>query len=815
MYLSGSISPMLLLATLSLVAAIALPVRAEPEMLGAADLDPVTVHDTPRHDPVVLVADGEAKGVIYAAKSSGTTNKLLREMQDAIAAATGATLEIVRQDPGPDMPAIVVGDSEGSRAAGIDAGEIPIEGFVIKTAPNRVFLVGSTEEVQGADNDADAWAIADFLERHVGVRWWWPLDHHGRTIEKADTLTIEPVHYEDAPAYRMRVGWPPFYNGTPHGTLRVTDLYERLRGGNSWPIQLAVHQPRSYQWRNIYGEDRPEIFAERADGSRNFGMFDYAHPRTLETFLENIELYKTATEEQRKTNAFKRKTSFIKGRAITVSPPDMGVHSESELSQKLLEPEKGGFASASKLMGLFVRDLALEVEKRYPDMVVLYLPYVNYTLAPEGIEFPDNVEVQLCGMPGVAMYKQPALNAQFQGNIDRWAELTARPVQTWDYSCWPTDRTKAPFQYPNVLKDYYQRNTKQVVGTFINGGIPDEWIAQHFTMYCWMKLMWDPAFDVDAAADSFATRMFGPAAEPIRELLRLQTERWEDVVWQVDKVSPTALYEQSYTEEVMGRMAELLDEARKKAAGDEVLEARVAYYAQPFDDFFEEAEQLRSGEGLRHVVAKKVPDNPVIDGKLDDQWWDMAEPVVGFEKKRGESVTEAKYPTEVRVVWTLEGVTFGLKMHEPNPDALKMDIKTRDDGALWPRNDNAEVFVDVTGQKLGRFWQWLINPAGTVMDLREDRDNSWNPEAPKHATHIGEDYWSLELYLPNSMFEDVEGFQKPATAARWAGQFTRHRISDGRESRTDDSVPEYSRLNNKLGGFSRNVSDFAIIKFIE
>ncbi|MFW6336979.1 MAG: DUF4838 domain-containing protein, partial [Phycisphaeraceae bacterium] len=513
MILPGTLFPMLLFVALSLVAAIALPARAEPEILGAADLDPVTVHDTPKHDPVVLVADGEARGVIYAAKTSGMTSKLLQEMRDAIAATTGATLEIVRNAPDPDTPAIVVGDSDGSRAAGIDASGIPIEGFVIKTAPNRVFLVGSSDT---AEQNANAWAIADFLERHVGVRWWWPLDHHGRTIEPAESLTIEPVHYEDAPAYRMRVGWPPFYNGTPHGTLRVSDLYDRLRGGNSWPIQLAVHQPRSGQWRGLYAEDRPEIFAERKDGSRNFGMFDYAHPKTLETFLENIELYKTATGEDRKTNEFKMKTSFIKGRAITVSPPDMGVHSESEYSQKLLEPEKGGFASASKLMGLFVRDLAQEVQKRYPDMVVLYLPYVNYTLAPEGIEFPDNVEAQLCGMPGVAMYKQPELNKQFQGNIDRWAELTARPIQTWDYSCWPTDRTKAPFQYPHVLKDYYQRNREQVVGTFINGGIPDEWIAQHFTMYCWMKLMWDPAFDVDAAADAFAQRMFGPAAEPIR-----------------------------------------------------------------------------------------------------------------------------------------------------------------------------------------------------------------------------------------------------------------------------------------------------------
>ncbi|MFW5803515.1 MAG: DUF4838 domain-containing protein, partial [Verrucomicrobiota bacterium] len=783
--------------SLALVTAVflALPAaHAAPQKLDIPDLDPITMKKTVEHDPISIVRDGKPVAVVHLAQSGGIINKLFNEFQDAIRATTGAALQKNNRAPEADQPAIVIGGVNLADEAGVDAEALEIEGFAVKTAPNRIYIIGK-------DANGIAWGIADFLERIVDVRWYWPLEHHGRTVRKTDTLVVNPLHYTDAPVYRMRQGWPPFYNGTPYGTLRVNDLYDRLRGGNSWPVKLAVHQPA--KWHVVYKEERPEIFALREDGSRNYKMIDYAHPKTLQTFLENIELHETATDEQRKTKDFKFKTSFIKGNSITVSPPDMGVHSAGEQAQALLEPEKGRYASASKLMGQFVRDLAREVKQRWPDKTVIYLPYVNYTLAPEGIDFPDNVEVQLCGMPGLAMYKQPALREQFQGNIDRWAELTGRPVQTWDYSCWPTDRTKAPFQYPHVVKDYYMHNRDKVVGTFINGGIPDEWLAQHFTMYCWMKLMWDPEFDVDAAADEFCTRMFGPAADAIRELLRLQTDRWEEVVWQVDSISPTALYKESYTEEVMERMAELLDDAQEKAADDEVIAARVAYYAQPFEAFFEEAESLRSGKGLRQLSAQKVPDNPKIDGKLDDQWWEMAEPLVGFERKAGGKTVEAKYVTEVRAVWTLDGVTFGVKMHEPNPDALKMDIKTRDDGALWPANDNIEVFVDVTGQKLGRYWQWLINPANTVMDL-QDGDQTWNPEEPKHAVHIGEDYWSIELYLPNVMFEDVEEFQKPHTGKTWAAQFTRHRKSSGPN--------EYSRLNNKLGGFSRNVADFGLIK---
>lgn len=788
---------LLLMACTTTIASLTL--HAETQPLDIPDLDPVTIKEPADHAPVPLVREGKPEAVVHLTRGGGVINKLFGEFQDAVKATTGTELPRAKDAPAPDQPAVVIGDMRLAKEAGVDAAALEIEGFAIKTAPNRIYIIGK-------DQNGIAWGIADFLERIVDVRWYWPLDHHGRTIQETDTLVVKPMHYTDAPAYRMRGGWPPFYNGTPYGTLRVNDLYDRLRGGSSWPHKLNVHQPRSHQWWGIYNEKRPEIFALRDDGSRNSSMFCYGHPKTVETFIANIELYESLDAKERRQGANKQKVSFINGNTITVSPPDMGVYCACEHCTPLLDMDKDRFEQASRLMGTFVKELATEVKNRWPNKTVLYLPYVNYTYAPEGIEFPDNVEVQLCGMPGVAMYKQPALNERYQKNIDDWAKLTNRKVQTWDYSCWPTDRTKAPFQYPHVLKDYYARNQEKMVGTFINGGIPDEWLAQHFTMYCWMKLMWDPAFDVDAAADEFCKRMFGPAAAPMRELLRLQTDRWEDVVWEVNSVSPKALYGESYTDEVMERMRELLDKAREATADDNVIAARVKYYAQPFPAFFDEAEALRSGKGLRHLTAQKVPANPKIDGKLDDRWWEMAEPLVGFERKAGDKTVEAKFVTEVRAVWTLDGVTFGLKMHEPDPDSLKMDLKTRDDGGLWPRNDNAEVFVDVTGAKLGRYWQWLITPANTVMDVR-DGDLTWNPEEPKHAVHIGEDYWSIELYLPNAMFEDVEGFQKPHTGKQWAAQFTRHRKS---------SKPnEYSRLNNKLGGFSRNVADFGLIKFVE
>lgn len=169
-------------------------------------------------------------------------------------------------------------------------------------------------------------------------------------------------------------------------------------------------------------------------------------------------------------------------------------------------------------MTTFVTTLANEVKTRYPGRTVLYLAYMNYTRAPAGAKLPDNVQVQICGMPGIAQYKEPAIMAEEQATIDCWIAATGQKMQDWHYSCWPADRVQAPFAYPHVLKEYYQANRNKTVGSFINGGDPDEWLRFHSTLYAWMKVLWNPEFDVYAAMDEHCQRMYGPAAATVRQL---------------------------------------------------------------------------------------------------------------------------------------------------------------------------------------------------------------------------------------------------------------------------------------------------------
>ena len=436
---------------------------------------------------------------------------------------------------------------------------------------------------------------------------------------------------------------------------------------------------------------------------------------------------------------------------------------------------------------------------------------MNYTLAPDGVTFPDNVEVQLCGMPGLAMYKEPDVAKSEQENIDKWVKLTGRKIQNWHYSCWPDDRTPAVYQYPHVAREFYQKNKDKTVGTFING-VGDHWPRQHVSLYCWLKVLWNPEFDVDAAVDEYCRRMYGPAAGTMRELVKLQTDAWEMGRLPGGRLSAKGIHEYTYPRKHVVRMQELLARANQQAVGDELILKRLAYYAGPFQEFFRESKDFAEGTGLKPLIIQKVGENPLIDGKLDDAVWKRAQEVpfvLAYDKDK----PTPKYPTTVKAVWTNDGVTFGFRMTEPMPERLERGIKSRDDSMLW-WDDNIELLFDVTGKNEGEFYHFIINPNAAIADAK-GKDFSWNLASLKTKAHVGKDYWTLEAYVPFSAFREA----KVPPNATWHGNFTRHRVADqGLKPRFmshPDSKREYQRMNTTLAKPSNNLTDFAPLKFVE
>ncbi len=750
----------------------------------ADDLNPVTFHKSPQHEKITLVKGGKAKAEIVVFPKNKMLRLAVRDLQRLIKATTGAELPIVKKRTG--IPAIVIGQNP------IIAKTLPIEGFVIKTGPNTIYIVGN-------DEVGTTWGVNEFLERFVGVRWYWPEEKGskklvGTSIIPSSNLVVKPVWITDQPVFRKRHRYPPNIASI---SADLSSQDRHLRCYNSWPIFLRVHTP--YGWDKFYKKSRPEIFQLRSDGGRDYNMLCYGNKRTLETYLEEIKIQLKAEKDGAPPN-WGRMVVYKK--TISVSPADLHVGCRCVDCRALWETDAGDYGTASVIMAKFVEKLAKEVKKRWPDLTILYLPYLNYTYFPGDISFPDNVEIQICGMPGLAQYKDASINKSEQDNIDAWFAASGRKIQNWHYSCWPENRTKAAYLFPNVIKKHYQQNRNKTVGTFING-TKNHWARQHVSLYVWLKVLWNPEFNVDAAVEQYTKRMYGPAAADMQKLVNMLITGWEKDNWSNHVFSPKSVYEESYPRKNVIKMEKLLEKAFASAKGDKLASKRLNYYAGPLREFFTESKQYADGTGIKPLIAKQVVEDPKLDGKLTDSVWKNAQ-ALNFVMAKNKANPTPKFTTTVRAVWTRRGITFGFHMLEPTPDKLKRDIgkNSRDEPLIW-WNDNVEIFLDVTGQR-SSYYQFIVTANTAILDSN-GKDKSWTAQGLKTATHIGKDFWSLEVFVPYSTFKDAV---LPGTGVEWYGNFTRHRV-------TDKTNIEYQRLSTKLSGPSNDQNAFVPIKFIE
>ncbi len=589
---------------------------AEPNQ--APDLTPVQFLQPGKHAPIKLVSKGKPMAEVYVAETNMSANlkRLVTELVDVVRLTSGAQLTVATNSPPANRAAVIIGDCEETRKAGIDAAQIPIEGFVVKTAANRVFLVGSTQPLPaGSDrwaswiNDGTAWAVADFLERFVGVRWYWPAELGGRSVIRSESLVISPVHYRDQPVFRQRqffpnYGWKlpqkarwfdkvplPFAPGAiPADVTKVPmpTYLPLVRNGNSWPYQIKVHEPQDFWYGHSseWMEAHKAIFAVKADGSRNFSMFCYSAQETFDYLIAGCERVwdKGGADGG---------ASWVTATCVTVSPADAALNCHCPACQKTMA--KGG---ASLVMGQFVKRMCEAVKKRWPGKKVMYLPYWNYQKCPEEVDFPDNLEIMTCITGGpMALMRQAKARRVTEANLHAWSAKVHGPITDWDYSDRGSGWTFGPVQYPHVVQDFYRTNRTCLAGTFINGGIMSDWTTTAPTLYVWMKSLWNPEMDVDAMLDEMCRRLYGKAGGTVRELLRLEYERWEKSPWTSHlgdngRIEPK-LFQEIWPSDVVKQMKALRDRALTELADDPIGRQRFLYWTWTLDTFLKNGDTLK------------------------------------------------------------------------------------------------------------------------------------------------------------------------------------------------------------------------------
>ena len=743
-----------------------------PGEFNARDLTPVSGARVTTGAPIVAVSedgktvlpivyevtlqDDAKKGETWRSRVMGWTAGYL---QDYIIRMTGAKPKMIKWRKGQPLPvekAFFVG-----------------EGF-IEVMPDPPDVNWKEEEFAVEPRDGSVWfvgealhGVCDFCERILGVREYFDAKDGGLCLKKTKGLEIPLIAWTDRPCFRHRINYP--YDKT-----RWSRMLKNTEGTFPRAPALQVHAPYGRWFADTNRNFRvkcPEIFQLDSNGERNRGgELCYGNPKTLEVYKQMID-EGIATGQTQSILDFATKS-------VTVSQRDDQVKCHCEYCKKLYRPELAPKGDASPaIWGAFVRPLSDWLAAAHPDWTITILPYINTEECPAGLSFPsNNVLAEVCATAGLASFKSPQVRVASEKRILDWRKATGRPVRIWHYSIWPAQFTSAAYVYGETIVGHYRRLRKDIEGTMINGPCPLDRNA--LNLQVWMRALWNPDVDPQGVYDGFCTRLFGPAAKPMRAIVALEEKCWNRP-WKSATCSNANVYKICYPRKDVEELLKLFAEAEKLAADDPEALKRVLWYKGGFKDMFQESEDLANGKAKEPVRMQKVADLPKVDGVLDEDEWKLATPVKFVPGHTYRKVYKANPEpefggTEMRAVWNRTGIVFGFRCAEKS----KGFSQDRPLGSF--ENETFDMFFDPSGTGEQPPRQLVADPQGTwaVCEI-----SSWKAPHAKCAFTFdaAKGEYCAEVFVPFDDLRDYAGGKFPVQTAngiRWVGNITRWRIGD-------------------------------------
>ncbi len=463
------------------------------------------------HADVALVQEGRSEFAIYhAAGAPSSVVEAASELQHYIQRATGARLEITTE---PADAMISLGENDASRAEGLSAADIPVEGFRIATGAQRIFILGpdTADDARtpgGGTSTGTRNGAYEFLERFVGVRWLMP-GEHGDYVPRTDTLVIPETDLSDAPGFENR-RVPYTSEKTPEGQ----QWWHRQRLG--WSLFLW----HGHSWANridgaLY-DQHPEWFAMN-DGVR-------VQPKGMyKLCVTNHELNRYFAE--RIIRSFDRNPDAT---CASISPADGSGWCECPECSALYETGPDGLTSITPAILQQYNEIARIVGEKHPDRLVagyVYDAYIWPPSQPTGLQ--PNLFLVLAAS-NVYCYKlyRPEMRAEWEQIAQGWAALTDQlayydiPVKLLDESGAPN-----PVGRP-ILKFLFPRLKQLGFRGVYNYGIP-AWGQGAPVNYMLAKLSWDPDGDVDAIYEDFFRCAYAEGGEAVQRIYDILDEVME------------------------------------------------------------------------------------------------------------------------------------------------------------------------------------------------------------------------------------------------------------------------------------------------
>ncbi len=505
-----------------------------------------------------LLVDGgrAAAAIVLGADATEPEKNAARELQSYVEKISGARLDIV-PEPSKELNNVFVGQTELTRKQipDFDWDSLKRDGILVRNGKKTLILAG--------DRPAGTlYAVYDFLEKDLGVRFWAPGEE---SVPEAS----------DIKAKADRVYTPPFYlredffrqymhderfkakhklNGrTNLSTASISPewggCYDLIGGGHTFWLFLNPSE---------YFADHPEWFSlingERFSG---YGQLCLSNDECVDMLTQKV------LEELRK---------HPDPRMISVTQNDNMNYCRCDKCTALAEK----YGAQSGVILHAVNRVARAVKKEFPGVLVETFAYQYSVDAPSGIRPEDNVMVRLCNIyndfgtplrdcPSSPYPDRVKVNLDYLKAIDKWHGLTDN-LFIWNYV---VNFTASYLMHPNFfcLKPDLQTFRDNGAGAVFEQGdaFNNDCAFTLLKAYMAAELMWDPEADDDALMKEFLAGYYGDAWPMLYKVIRLNED------WQREAEAPLVCFSRScfwLTKDRFNECMGLFAEALAAVSGD-------------------------------------------------------------------------------------------------------------------------------------------------------------------------------------------------------------------------------------------------------
>lgn len=495
------------------------------------------------------------------------------------------------------------------------------EELLVLTRGSDLHLVGGDLAPGERPCHGTLYAVYDFLEKEVGVRWLFP-GEHGEVVPQHRRLLLSDLNRRYQPPVAKRKvrnvavsreetfrpllekwGIPLADWKTAHGPATTGPWFVRQRLG----ARIELDGGHAYDgWYETYGKTHPEWFALQPDGTRHQKLPRERLCKSNPALWDEIA---RVLVEEFKADPKKRTASLAPNdggankfclcdACRSLDPPEAPKLSNDS---QLVDPATGRpfpeYPSLSDRVFTFFNEVAKRVRTEMPDRDLVCYAYSVYRSVPVRVKsLEPNLIVGYVGLK--------------RDEIEAWARIAPR-LYIRPNDLGPAIDLGLPRNHAAWFAESVRHCVDHRAVGFDFDNCHGNWSAHGLDYYVLCKALWDPDIDVEATIDDYCRAAYGPAAAVMREYHDLLAKVSEAVRSDPQLVarSPHATrLRLHYNKDVLATLERLLAKAKAIQGDDPGIGARIAMA----DGAVEHARLVTS---LLEVAHEK--ETPVFAERLD------------------------------------------------------------------------------------------------------------------------------------------------------------------------------------------------------